>query len=555
MAKYIDQAGAQHFAEALMASTKTIGGQTIWGSGDIEAGGGTTTVTLTSAADFDTYKTVLESTDYKIVLFNFNAVDLTGESILINNATLISNIPSTQGRPGGSNIKCESITFKDCRNGSRDENPVSGYPGLLLAFEGTNKIQFINCHITFGPAYYADVSKYFSLFGQSGSVALYQSYIECFRYSIVHIDTPDILALYDSTIKGFTFAMDTVLKLRTSTMYSNEMDSYPIANRVISCDLSGMYYINMDDAVDHKVITNTSFEYCKMPSMMYNGVLGICNTLGCLTAGSALIYAAPGDVILQSVSDFGEYKNYLACASHKNVYLIEPSAGFNLSNGNYVFNNCTLYTFDYGAVINNYGTLKFTNCKTGGHISGSSLVSRFCSFYFGGSGTITFDECDMNITYHNGYTCIISTGDINIRNTRLRGAENMEARTLLFDEANQCLIEESCVISGFKIDPAMYADVYISFGLEPQNNENGITFTNCHLGSNFAFYAETNTYLEATQFINCYLDMGDSPSNQGDLFNVQRCRVSSTVASYCHPYILSNQQVDETAAGGFNTIL
>lgn len=39
MAKYIDQAGAQHFADALMAATKTIGGQTIWGSGNIETGG------------------------------------------------------------------------------------------------------------------------------------------------------------------------------------------------------------------------------------------------------------------------------------------------------------------------------------------------------------------------------------------------------------------------------------------------------------------------------------------------------------------------------------
>ena len=40
MAKYMDQSGAQHFAEALMSATKTINGQTIWGDGDIPTGSG-----------------------------------------------------------------------------------------------------------------------------------------------------------------------------------------------------------------------------------------------------------------------------------------------------------------------------------------------------------------------------------------------------------------------------------------------------------------------------------------------------------------------------------
>ena len=38
MAKYMDQSGAQHFAEALMSATKTINGQTIWGDGDMQVG-------------------------------------------------------------------------------------------------------------------------------------------------------------------------------------------------------------------------------------------------------------------------------------------------------------------------------------------------------------------------------------------------------------------------------------------------------------------------------------------------------------------------------------
>lgn len=39
MAKYMDQSGARHFAEALMSATKTINGQTIWGDGDMQVGG------------------------------------------------------------------------------------------------------------------------------------------------------------------------------------------------------------------------------------------------------------------------------------------------------------------------------------------------------------------------------------------------------------------------------------------------------------------------------------------------------------------------------------
>ena len=560
MAKYIDQAGAQHFAEALMASTKTIGGQTIWGSGNIEAGGGTTIVTLTSAADFDTYKSVLESNDYKVVLFNFKSVDMPEKVIRINNATLISSGEIFQNNYNGSNIRNgTAIIFNNCRSGSRYSNPAkNGYPGLLLAFESTIHIQFINCHITFGPSLDADNDVYHAIFTNCGSVELYQSYIEFFGYSYEYSDTPDSLTLYDSIIKGFTFANDTSLDLNSSIHYGTKMEGYPyIANRIINCDLSGLTSMTMDGSSNNKVITNTLFECCKMPSIMNNGVVGICNVFGCLIPQAAsVIYAAPGDVILSSNNDFSKCKDYLVCAFHKNVYLIEPQTGFNLANNDYEFNNCTLYTFDNGAAFSNYGTLKFNNCKTGGHIfGGGSFESKFCEFYFGGSGTVVFDACDMSITYHNGYTCIVSSGDVNIKNTLLTGSRNMEERTLLFDEIDQCLIEESCVISGFKIAPVMATDVYLSFALEPQYNESGITFTNCYFGSNFTFYAETNTYLEATQFINCHIDMLDNPVNQDGLFNVQRCYISSDASAYCHPFIYTDQPVNNTANGGFNRVM
>ena len=51
----MDQSGAQHFAEALMSATKTINGQTIWGDGNIEAGGSATQTT------YSAFKTLVEN--------------------------------------------------------------------------------------------------------------------------------------------------------------------------------------------------------------------------------------------------------------------------------------------------------------------------------------------------------------------------------------------------------------------------------------------------------------------------------------------------------------
>ena len=39
------------------------------------------------------------------------------------------------------------------------------------------------------------------------------------------------------------------------------------------------------------------------------------------------------------------------------------------------------------------------------------------------------------------------------------------------------------------------------------------------------------------------------------LYNVRYCTIDSQYASRCHPYILDTQPVDNTAAGGFNTIV
>lgn len=55
MAKYMDQSGAQHFAEALMSATKTVGGQSIWGTGNIESGSSVIQTT------YSAFKTLVEN--------------------------------------------------------------------------------------------------------------------------------------------------------------------------------------------------------------------------------------------------------------------------------------------------------------------------------------------------------------------------------------------------------------------------------------------------------------------------------------------------------------
>ena len=77
MAKYLDQAGTQHLAEALMSSTKTIGGQTIWGSGDIEAGGGgIKTYHITGDQEWLDNAEALASPEFKVVILDYTTSEV-----------------------------------------------------------------------------------------------------------------------------------------------------------------------------------------------------------------------------------------------------------------------------------------------------------------------------------------------------------------------------------------------------------------------------------------------------------------------------------------------
>ena len=138
MAKYLDQAGVQHLTEALVQNTKTIGGQSIWGSGNIETAESGNWITISTVGDFTTYKTQLESRIPKTVSIESGDYDLTDQTIIIRNATLVIN----------SNVRLRnatSILFVECTTVYDTEPFLTA--GVCLYIKA-GRIGFNRCQIT-----------------------------------------------------------------------------------------------------------------------------------------------------------------------------------------------------------------------------------------------------------------------------------------------------------------------------------------------------------------------------------------------------------------------
>ena len=187
MAKYLDQTGAQHLAEALMASTKTVGGQTIWGSGNIEAGGSDNVVkiyTITNDNDWIANQPELNSSDLKVVIFESDGITSTfGE--IANTYNLRNAIIYTKsihsGRPqdvymgviifGGTN---STFNFYNCKSGGNIDNPQSQYNTDYCSMNFNNcNVNFNFCDMKLDP--YA--GRVDTLFGSNCNVTLNQTTI------------------------------------------------------------------------------------------------------------------------------------------------------------------------------------------------------------------------------------------------------------------------------------------------------------------------------------------------------------------------------------------
>ena len=148
MAKYLDQAGAQHLAEALMNSTKTVGGQTIWGSGDIETSGGNNIKTYVIPGDAEWLENAdaLASYDFKVVYLGDetgNIGSTSGETYTLRNAIVFTVSANPFISIGGSNAVIEFINcqFVGHKSESWDDSDL-GY--CHIHFSNAH-VEFINC--------------------------------------------------------------------------------------------------------------------------------------------------------------------------------------------------------------------------------------------------------------------------------------------------------------------------------------------------------------------------------------------------------------------------
>lgn len=288
MAKYLDQAGAQHLAEALMNSTKTVGGQTIWGSGNINTDD--TTIIISSMSDLKNNLDLFLSPQYKSILFKANTFDLaeiSGSSINIQNATVIGpDEDSCVIFVGG------SMTFYNCifTIGSptyiSTSNAEALRSGARIYFYGMH-ISFIQCKGIF--EHDPDLNQGVVFHGSE--LDLYYSDISIASKNNVAFNsntTPNArigtTIMQNSSISGFTFRgmQDTTTTQLTLYPLNSSSRAVFIVNHIISCDLSYIV-ITSDTSMSgsaSKVIKNTEFKYCAMP--MTNVGAKIMNVTHCM---------------------------------------------------------------------------------------------------------------------------------------------------------------------------------------------------------------------------------------------------------------------------------
>ena len=542
MAKYIDQAGAQHFAEALMASTKTIGGQTIWGSGDIEAGGGTTTVTLTSVADFDTYKSVLESNDYKVVLFNFVSVDLGSKTVTIVNATLFNAY-----QPGeGSIIENGSIVFKDCRDGNSAAKPVTAqYQGLLITFQNTTKLQFINCHIVFGGD--ATINgQGIPTFANCTEVEIFQSYIESYGYGAGVLSSSSKLTLYDSTIKGFEFGKPTVLDLNSSSTVAN--NTLYITNCIINCNLENLGNITMNNGTGVD-ITNTLFIGSIMPGSLFAGTMRwYHNVIQCSFPEEGTGYFQPNDIVIRGNWDLANYKKRLSDFEYKTIYI---AGAIKITNGEEIeFNNCNIISLPVynNTFLNTYITasgasLKFKNCKT-------EYLNLSCT-----DCTVDFVGCNMILNaIQPPYRIFYSQSDVSritIYDSNISGYAG--PIDFLYGDFT-CRIDGRNVLKNLIFNAITASDIKVETfsGRNPVNN--GTDFKRCQFEGELSIKPQSASIisLNGVSFTECTFN-----NQPGDYmhYNVWRCRIKQANKSKYYASEDSSHPVGTDANGGFTILV
>lgn len=257
MAKYLDQAGAQHLAEALMGATKTISGQTIWGSGNIEAGGGgIKTYHITGDQEWLNNAEALASPEFKVVILD-KTTGIIGSTANTNyvlcNAIVTNNTPANMDYISIGSDATAKFYFINCsfvNNGVAD--PTTNVPyGCELGFQNSY-FYFKNCNLKLTEPSASD-----HIFMNCEHIYMTNCELRCLKGGYL-VQTR--LSCMDSIICGLKLASDGAIFLMTGNSMST----------ISHCTFettSSIDYVMSDSA------NNTIIEWCDMRDAMFRRTL------------------------------------------------------------------------------------------------------------------------------------------------------------------------------------------------------------------------------------------------------------------------------------------
>lgn len=275
MAKYLDQAGVQHLTEALVQNTKTIGGQSIWGSGNIETAESGNWITISTVGDFTTYKTQLESRIPKTVSIESGDYDLTDQTIIIRNATLVIN----------SNVRLRnatSILFVECTTVYDTEPFLTA--GVCLYIKA-GRIGFNRCQITLRSNAFLE---------NNTNLSAEYIYINDSRLKIIPIganqfnnNTPNIVSSEIVVVHSECIGL---VPDSTSTIVFRDLGDYTASSYIYLCNtMISCNFLNMSTFNNNNACVNTRFIGCLFKNFGYH----IYNVTQSWVPSAGRIFAGP----------------------------------------------------------------------------------------------------------------------------------------------------------------------------------------------------------------------------------------------------------------------
>lgn len=242
-----------------------------------------------------------------------------------------------------------------------------------------------------------------------------------------------------------------------------------------------------------------------------------------------------------------KYKNGALASPEFKVVILDKTTGTigSTADTDYVLCNAIVtnntYTSGNFITIGSETTAKFyfVNCSfvNNGMVDPTANVPYGCELVFQYS-YFYFKNCNLKLaTPTGGDHIFMDCSTISMANCELRcSSESYMIETSLF-----C---RDSIICGLKL--VSNSKIFVS------TNNSMSTISHCTFETMSGITIAPNSPANGTIIEWCDL-LNARYANT--LYNVKYCTINTQYASRCHPYILDTQAVDETAAGGFNTII